>query len=78
MACKGDQFSQARYLPVTHYAGSAPVKSIHSVHKSHPRSTRETLIKYMHYIYAACSSKQAQRKVWYILLAILNPVPPFP
>ena len=31
---KGDQFSQARYLPVTHYAGSAPLRSIHPVHKA--------------------------------------------
>ena len=31
---KGDQFSQTRYLPVTHYAGSAPVRSIHPVHKA--------------------------------------------
>ena len=31
---KGDQFSQTRYLPVTHYAGSTPVRSIHPVHKA--------------------------------------------
>ena len=31
---KGDQFSQTRYLPVTHYASSAPVRSIHPVHKA--------------------------------------------
>ena len=53
------------------------MRNIHLVHEEHPRSTRQTLIKYMCYIHGA-HSKQVRRKVWCLLLVILPQSHPSP